>query len=106
MPNLNFSVPHKLSRDEALLRVKEAFEKIKAAYQSEIKNLTEQWNGQVGEFECHRKGTFSFSNAMGEWRRGEHFRQISCWCHQLQGTDRDGNQECGGKDSGLSSIIG
>lgn len=56
MPNLNISVPHKLSPDEALMRVKNAITQIMADYQSVIKNPTEKWNGQVGEFSAKVMG--------------------------------------------------
>ena len=50
MPNLNISVPHKLQSDVALQRVQSAIKQILTEHQGMIKNLTESWNGQVGEF--------------------------------------------------------
>ena len=56
MPNLNISVPHRLPRDEALKRVKNAFDQIKVDYCSVIDGLTEQWDGQIGEFNAQVMG--------------------------------------------------
>jgi len=60
MPSLNISVAHKLSHDEALLRVKRAFEKSKVEFNDVVNNLTEEWDGRVGRFSGKVMG-FSFS---------------------------------------------
>jgi hypothetical protein len=50
MPNLNISIPHKLSQDEALRRIKDAIAKAKVQYTGKIEDLQENWNGSVGTF--------------------------------------------------------
>lgn len=56
MPKLNMTVSHKLSQDEALLRIKRLLGEVKVDLVDKISNLQEDWRGN--------KGTFSFS-AMG-----------------------------------------
>ena len=56
MSKLNITVPHKLSQDEALRRIKTLLGEIKTQFADKIKDMNEQWNGNTG--------TFSFS-AMG-----------------------------------------
>ena len=56
MPKLNLSVPHKLSQQDAMKRIKGLLEKVKTEHGDKISNLREEWTGHVG--------TFSFS-AMG-----------------------------------------
>ncbi len=56
MAKLNMVVPHKLSQDEALRRIKTLLGEVKTQFVDKIKDLNEQWNGNIG--------TFSFS-AMG-----------------------------------------
>lgn len=56
MPKLNMAMPHKLSQDEALRRIKTFLGEVKAQFADKIGDLREQWNENTG--------TFSFS-AMG-----------------------------------------
>jgi len=56
MPKLNMTVAHKLSQDEALLRIKGLLGEVKTEFAGKISNLKEDWSGN--------RGTFSFS-AMG-----------------------------------------
>lgn len=56
MPGINISVPHELSQDEALSRVKRLLGQVEAQFSDKISELQESWVGYVG--------TFSFS-AMG-----------------------------------------
>jgi len=53
MPSLDFSIPHKLTQDEALKRIKGLLNNAKRDYADLISNLQENWEGN--------KGTFSFS---------------------------------------------
>jgi hypothetical protein len=48
MPNLNISVPHQLSQDEALRRLKSAIGDAKKQYGDKIDDLQESWNGYTG----------------------------------------------------------
>jgi|SRR5271168_5005120 len=50
MPNLNVAIPHNLSQDEALKRIKDAIAQAKAEHSDSIKDLQENWNGSVGTF--------------------------------------------------------
>ena len=50
MASLNLSVPHKLSQKDALKRVKGLLEKMKTEHSDKIKDLHEEWNGNVGKF--------------------------------------------------------
>jgi|SRR5271165_6079881 len=50
MPNLNLTIPHNLSQDEALRRIKDAIAQAKSQHSSNIKDLQENWNGNVGTF--------------------------------------------------------
>ena len=48
MPNLTVSVPHHLSQDEALQRIKTAVSK--ASVSGNVENLQENWSANVGTF--------------------------------------------------------
>jgi hypothetical protein len=48
MPDLNISIPHQLSQDEALLRLKSAIADAKEQYGEKIDELRENWNGYSG----------------------------------------------------------
>ncbi|HME13027.1 MAG TPA: polyhydroxyalkanoic acid system family protein [Candidatus Acidoferrum sp.] len=48
MPNLKFSIPHKLTQDEALKRIQDAIAKAKAQNSGKVQDLQESWNGNVG----------------------------------------------------------
>jgi hypothetical protein len=50
MPNLNIAIPHNLSQDEALQRIKDAIAHSKVEHSNSIKDLQENWNGNVGTF--------------------------------------------------------
>jgi hypothetical protein len=56
MAKLNMSIPHHLSQDEALNRIKRLLGQVKQQYADRVTDLRESWEGNVG--------TFSFS-AMG-----------------------------------------
>jgi uncharacterized phage protein gp47/JayE len=50
MSNMNISIPHNLSQDEALKRIKDAIAQTKTQHSGNIKDLQENWNGNVGTF--------------------------------------------------------
>jgi len=50
MPNLNIAIPHNLSQDDALKRIKDAIAQAKVEHSNSIKDLQENWNGNVGTF--------------------------------------------------------
>ncbi len=50
MANLETTIPHKLSQEEAVERVKSLLTKVKEDNAYQIKDLKEVWNGNVGEF--------------------------------------------------------
>jgi Putative polyhydroxyalkanoic acid system protein (PHA_gran_rgn) len=53
MSSLDFSIPHKLTQEEALKRIKNLLNDAKRDHANLISNLQENWEGN--------KGTFSFS---------------------------------------------
>jgi hypothetical protein len=50
MANLNIVIPHNLSEDEAVRRIKDAVTRAKAQGSGKIKDLEESWKGNVGTF--------------------------------------------------------
>ena len=50
MPKLNVSVPYQISQDEALNRIKAYVAGAKAKYSDKVRDLQENWNGNVGTF--------------------------------------------------------
>lgn len=56
MPNLYVTVPHRLSQEDALRRIRTLLGEIQVKFAGKISDLHEQWNGN--------SGTFNFS-AMG-----------------------------------------
>jgi hypothetical protein len=50
LPNLNISIPHHLSQDEALQRIKNAIAQAKAQHSGKIQDLKENWHRNVGTF--------------------------------------------------------
>ena len=63
MAKLNMSIPHRLSRDEALARIKGLLERLKQEYGNNISNLQESWNGNKGTFSFSAKG-FNISGTL------------------------------------------
>jgi hypothetical protein len=45
MPRLNTTTEHQLGESEALRRLKEGFSMARTAYQEQVKDLMEQWDG-------------------------------------------------------------
>jgi hypothetical protein len=56
MPNLNISIPHQLSQDEALRRIKSAIADAKKQYGEKIDQLRESWNGYSGTLDVTAMG--------------------------------------------------
>ena len=50
MPHLNMQIPHQLGEEEALRRLKEKLDIAKSAYQSQVGDLHQEWNGQELSF--------------------------------------------------------
>jgi putative polyhydroxyalkanoate system protein len=50
MSSISVKVPHHLSQEEALRRVKEKVEQLKAQYADKAGAVEESWNGYVGSF--------------------------------------------------------
>jgi hypothetical protein len=49
MPNLNMVIPHQLSQDEALKRIKVMLHKLKTEHPDKIHEVNEHWTGYSGE---------------------------------------------------------
>ena len=56
MPNIEMNIPHKLSQEEALLRIQSLLQKVKAKFANAIRDLKEEWNGNIGSFSFTVKG--------------------------------------------------
>ena len=56
MPNLEMTIPHSLSQEEAIKRIKNQFTEMKKNHGDKIKNLKEDWNGNVGNFSFSFQG--------------------------------------------------
>jgi hypothetical protein len=50
LPNLSVSIPHNLSQEEAQRRIQDAIAQAKVEYSGQIKDLQENWSGNVGTF--------------------------------------------------------
>jgi Putative polyhydroxyalkanoic acid system protein (PHA_gran_rgn) len=50
VPKLTVVVPHELTQDEALARIKGLIEQLKERHGSQVTDLHEHWNGYVGTF--------------------------------------------------------
>jgi len=56
MPSLILSVSYQLSQDEALRRIRAAVDQTKVQYSDKINDMSDSWNGYVGEFKVSGKG--------------------------------------------------
>jgi hypothetical protein len=56
MPGLIVSVSHRLSQDEALRRIQAAVAQAKAKYSDKINEMSDSWDGYVGDFEVSGNG--------------------------------------------------
>jgi predicted NBD/HSP70 family sugar kinase len=50
MPKLNMTIPHNLTQDEALKRIKTLLNTVKTQFADTISNLHEEWDGNTGKF--------------------------------------------------------
>lgn len=65
MPKLKMEFPHKLTQDEALLRVKGLLEDVKTRNAGEINDVYEDWSGSTGTFSVSTALGFSASGSIG-----------------------------------------
>ena len=56
MPNLNISIPHTLTPDEAASRIRSLLNHLKAEHGDKINDLKEEWVGHTGKFDCSVMG--------------------------------------------------
>jgi hypothetical protein len=56
MPKLNITVPHRLTQDEALKRIRSAFNDAKTRYAGQIGGLQEEWAGYTGKVSVSVRG--------------------------------------------------
>jgi hypothetical protein len=56
MSTLQITIPHPLSQEEALKRIKNLLSETKKEHGDKIDNLTENWNGNSGQFSFSAKG--------------------------------------------------
>ena len=60
MSNVDIKIPHLISQDEALKRIKNLFTDLQRQHSGAIKKVKESWRGQEGNFSFSIKG-FSVS---------------------------------------------
>ncbi len=63
MPKLKIEVPHKLTQEEALNRIKGLLGEVKTQFADKISNLQENWRGNMGTFSFSAMG-FSVSGSL------------------------------------------
>jgi hypothetical protein len=63
MARLEMSIPHHLSQDEAVQRIKRLLETVKSEHADKINELRESWNENVGTFNLSALG-FSVSGTI------------------------------------------
>ncbi len=56
MANLNVNIPHELSQDEALSRIKNLLTKLKEEHKDMVSNVHEEWTDNKGKFAFTAKG--------------------------------------------------
>ena len=56
MPSLDLSIPHQLSQEEALTRIKKLWSETKRDHSDKITNLKENWEGNKGSFSFSAQG--------------------------------------------------
>ena len=56
MSKLNLVIPHRLSQEEALKRIKGLLSDVKIEYADKISDLEEKWNDNVGKFSFSAMG--------------------------------------------------
>ena len=63
MAKLNMAVPHRLTPDEALRRIKTLLGEVKNQFADKISDLREEWSGNTGKFSFSAMG-FSVSGTL------------------------------------------
>lgn len=63
MSNLSLSIPHTLSKEEALGRIKQLISTLKEEQKGNISDVQENWEGNKGSFSINAKG-FAFSGSI------------------------------------------
>ena len=63
MAKLNIVVPHHLTQDEAVGRIKKLLGEVKSQFADKISELHEEWNGSIGKFSFSAMG-FSISGTL------------------------------------------
>jgi hypothetical protein len=56
MASLKMSIPHQLTQQEALNRIKHLLAKLQQEQKDKISNVKEDWNGETGNFQFTAKG--------------------------------------------------
>ncbi len=56
MARLDFDIPHQLSQEEALTRIKTLLSETKKEHSDQIENLVENWEGNTGQFSFKARG--------------------------------------------------
>jgi Putative polyhydroxyalkanoic acid system protein (PHA_gran_rgn) len=56
MPDLTVTVPHRLTQEEALNRIKRIIASAKKQYAGNVSDLQESWNGYIGTFKVSARG--------------------------------------------------
>ncbi|MBI4092807.1 MAG: polyhydroxyalkanoic acid system family protein [Candidatus Kerfeldbacteria bacterium] len=61
MPQVKVSIPHHLSQDGAVTRIKNLVPRLKQKYGNRITDVRERWDGSAAEFGFRIKGIFPIS---------------------------------------------
>jgi len=56
MPKVNVAVPHSLTQDEAVKRIRNLLNDVKAQFADKISDLHEEWDGNMGKFSFSAMG--------------------------------------------------
>jgi len=50
MPSIKVKIDHSLEQEEALVRIKKIFDKLKEDFKEKISDVNENWNGNTADF--------------------------------------------------------
>ena len=64
MAKISVVVPHRLTQDEAVGRIKKLLGEVKSQFADKISELHEEWNGSVGKFSFSAMKKFSVSGTL------------------------------------------